>query len=300
MKDIITVSVVNFKPVWGDIEANLSRMLEYAAAAGKQGADLILFPETAMTGYDDELSVERDEKMHRRLAQTIPGPASNAMSEICKKYNIYALFGLTETDETDKSKVYNAAAICGPEGVIGSYRKIHIPSFESQWADPGDWPVMFDTPWGPMGIGICYDSYAFPEITRYCRAKGARLFLNLTAIASAESGGPGGYTGNLSLEYHAHNNSMYIATSNLFGQDKRSWFMGGSSIIGPASRSPEIHYYAGKKFMDPGADQGTVETATIDLSLTDLSFLAPVFTERKWRPADYIEWLRDVSCNKLL
>lgn len=294
MKDIIKISTVNFKAIWGDGESNRKRMLEYAEDAGRNNVDLLVFPETALTGYDDDGEHEGEEKMHRKLAETVPGPTSDAMAEICKKYNMYALFGLAERDIADASKVYNSAAICGPQGVIGAYRKIHLPFLEMKWAERGDKPVMFDSPWGPIGVGICYDTYAYPEITRYCRAKGARLFLNLSAIGTAETAGAGGYTGNVSLEYHVQNNSMFIVTSNLFGLDKHTYFMGGSSILGPSSRPPEVHVYAGKRFLEPGADQGTVETAAIDLSLTDLSFLSTVFTQCDWRPGNYIEWLQDV------
>jgi len=288
------ISTVNFHAIWGDAESNRKRMLEIAEVAGKEGVDLIVFPEVALTGYDGDDTPGREDKMHRRLAETVPGPTSNAMAEVCKKYNMYALFGLPERDSVDKTKVFNSAAICGPEGVIGAYRKIHLPFFEMEWADRGEKPVMFDTPWGPVGIGICYDAYAYPEITRYCRAKGARLFINVSAISTAETKGAGGYTGNISLEYHVQNNSIYLVTSNLCGWDKDSYFMGGASIIGPTVNPLGVHFYAGKRFLDPGADEASVETSIVDLKLTDLSFLSTVFTNYDWRPDKYIEWFQDV------
>ena len=294
MKDIITISAVNFKSVWGDSASNTKRMLEYTEAAGKQGVDLIVFPETALTSYDDEQGKAREEKMHRRLAETIPGPAANAMAELTKKYGMYAIFGLAERDRQDTTKVYNAAAICGPQGIIGSNRKIHLPFSEQNWADRGDNPTLFDTPWGPIGVGICYDFYAYPEITRYARAMGARLFINCTAICTSESGGAGGYTGNCSIEYHVHNNDMFVVNANLFGKDVNSFFMGGSSIVGPASTPPNVFYYAGKPYMAEGADQGTIANATIDLSLVKISFLDGVWTNPDWRPDRYKLWLDNV------
>ena len=124
MKDIITIAAVNFDPVWGDSEDNLKRMLEHIEAQAKQGCDLIVFPETALTGYDDETGKLLEEKMHRRLAQTVPGPSTDAVCELTKKYGIYVVYGLAERDAQDTSKVYNAAAVCGPDGVIGCCRKI--------------------------------------------------------------------------------------------------------------------------------------------------------------------------------
>jgi len=295
MKNIITISAVNFRAVWGDSASNANRMLEYTESAGRQGVDMIVFPETALTGYDDEQNKTREEKMHRRLAETVPGPTSNAIAELTKKYGIYALFGLAERDTLDASKVYNAAAICGPEGIIGSYRKIHLPVSEQNWADRGENPALFDTPWGPVGVGICYDFYAYPEITRYARAMGARLFINCTAIRTSESGGAGGHTGNSSIEYLVHNNDMFVVNANLFGKDVTSIFMGGSSIVGPASTPPpNVFYYAGKPYLADGANQGTVATATIDLSIVDISSLNKVWTKPDWRPDRYREWLDTV------
>ena len=54
MKDIVTVSVVNFHPIWGEKERNLKRIGEYIESEAKKGADIIVFPELCLTGYDDE------------------------------------------------------------------------------------------------------------------------------------------------------------------------------------------------------------------------------------------------------
>ncbi len=305
MKDIITISVVNFDPVWGDSSDNTKRIAEYVEAAGKQGVDMIVFPESALTGYDDDAGKALEEKMHRRLAETVPGSSSNMIAEITKKYGMYAIYGMPERDTKDTSKVYNSAAICGPDGVVGTYRKVHLPPFNEFWAVRGTEPGLIDTPWGPVGIGVCCDTYAFPELMRYCRGMGARLFINCTAIGTAESGGAGGYTGNLSLEYLAHTNDMYIASANMFGKDLSTFFMGGSSIIGPASKPPHIHYYAGHKFLEPGADEGTVATATIDLSYVKRSFINAIWEPVgdvpyfDWRPELYAEWFQRVVDNGL-
>ncbi|MDR1045197.1 MAG: carbon-nitrogen hydrolase family protein, partial [Candidatus Adiutrix sp.] len=52
MKDIVTVSAVNFSAVWGDSFGNRKRMVEYSEALARRGSDFIIFPETALTGYD--------------------------------------------------------------------------------------------------------------------------------------------------------------------------------------------------------------------------------------------------------
>ena len=54
MKDIMNIAVVNFATEWGNKQSNLKRILEYCEAAGKRGADFIVFPETALISYDTD------------------------------------------------------------------------------------------------------------------------------------------------------------------------------------------------------------------------------------------------------
>lgn len=126
VKDIITVAVVNFKVNAADKESNLSRMCGFTEAAAKRGADLVLFPELCLYGYDyyvDE-GISQEEKI--ATAETISGPSCSAIAEITKKYGIYAVFGMAEKKEDTKDAVlYNSAVAIGPDGVIGAYQKIH-------------------------------------------------------------------------------------------------------------------------------------------------------------------------------
>ena len=106
MKDILNLAVVNFSPVWGDKAANLKRICETIEAAGRQGVQMIVFPETALSGYDIEPEgTAREDRMQRRLAETIPGPATDAVCALTKKYDMYAVFGMPERDAAVPEKV---------------------------------------------------------------------------------------------------------------------------------------------------------------------------------------------------
>ena len=94
MKDICTVSVVTFHPVWGDKTANLKRILEYTEAAAKKGSDFVIFPEMSLTSYDDEAEKTLKEKMQYKLAETVPGPSSEKVAELAKKLNINVIFAI--------------------------------------------------------------------------------------------------------------------------------------------------------------------------------------------------------------
>lgn len=262
-KDIINLSVVTFNAVWGDKEKNLNRILGYIECAARKGSHFVVFPEMSLTGYDDEGEKEKKDKMQSLLAETIPGPSTDKVAEACKKYDIYVVFGMPERDSDDSSIIYNALAIFSPEGLVGSYRKMHLPAPEPNWATRGDKPFILETPWGPIGCAICYDSYCFPELMRYYASKGCRLYINSTALAKCH----GKCLGTSTLEAAVIREGIYIASANLGGLDVDNYFWGGSSIIGPSRKTWEPYYYAGHKFADEVADESEMFSATIDLSL---------------------------------
>lgn len=298
MKDIIKISTVNFKGVWGDKEANLSRIIGYIEAAASEGANLVVFPEMALTSYDDVADTPREEKMQVVQAETIPGPSSLAVAEVTKKLGIYAVFGMPERDADDPTKVYNAACVCGPEGVIGSHRKLHLPFPEMFWAVPGDYPFVFETEWGPMGISICYETYCFPELSRFYAAKGCRVHINPTAYAKCH----GEFVSRASVEYNAANNGIYVVSANLVGQDLENYFWGGASIVGPCSDFLERKYYAGYPFTDPAGMQPGMYSATVDLSIKSWDEFGPndlMGGRPDFRPDMYKRMMEEILENPL-
>lgn len=295
-KSVVTISVVNFKCVWGNKQENLKRICGYVEALAKRGSEIIVLPETALVGYENDREVQdRSQKMQARLAEPIDGPAVSAVAEITKKYGVYAVFGMSERGADDL--VYNTAAVCGPDGIIGGYRKIHLPKEEVYWANRGRDPMVFQTPWGPVGVSICYDTYYFPEVIRYARAKGARLHLNPTIVCKEEV--PGDMC-RVTLESSVIQNSMYIASSGMAGKGAYNFAVGGSSIIGPSVHISDVHYYAGAPFHAPGGAEQEVYTATVDLALADnvsdwnLYCLNEAVGSPDFRPDLYAQWNEEI------
>ena len=273
MKDIMTVAVVNFRVDAANKESNLSRMCGYAEAAAKRGADLLLLPEMCLYGYDYYVDTTIPQAEKVASAETLEGEACRAIARITKKYGIYVVFGMAQKmSDAPDATLYNTAVAVGPEGVIGAFQKMHPFETESVWCEKGDKPFMFDTPWGPIGISICFDTYQFPELQRHYCAKGCRLVLNPTAFIEEVpfDGSRRAFcdTYGATLEYGVLCNTIYIASSNLTGMDIESYFGGGSNIIGPKI-SPfyetMLHYYAG----DKNTNQEELFLATIDLSLAE-------------------------------
>ncbi len=180
VKDDLTIGVVNFHPTWGEKDANLKKMLTFIDQAAEKKVQMLLFPEMCLTGYADGTLADGS-RMTVALAEAADGNATKSIAAKAKQYNMYIVYGLTEAIKDSKDTAYNTAVAIGPAGIIGTYRKIH--PVEGTWCVPGETPCLLDTPWGPVGLGICYDNYATPELERYYIAKGARLILNPTASA---------------------------------------------------------------------------------------------------------------------
>lgn len=220
-------AVVNMPGVWGDKEANIAKMEEYIKQAGEAGVDILVFPETVLTGYeykspdDDPYYQESGVAMQVALAETVPGPTTNYLSEYAKQYGMYIIFGMTEKedepvyDATDNNveKVYNSAAVLYPDGKIESYQKMHRAGYESKWSVPGDTPYMFDTQWGKIGIDICRDGHFYPELGRYYAAMGCTMLIHPTAT----TGNP--WYRETRIASYTDRDGMAAITCNLLGPD---------------------------------------------------------------------------------
>lgn len=289
--DVVTIACVNFKTDWGNKERNLERIKDYVTAAAKRGADIIAFPELALTGYENGPGA----KMHKENAETIPGPSTNALAELTRALAVYVIVGMPERSAEDPDVFYNSAAVIGPEGVIGSYAKLMPFGNEMRWCRKGETPFAFDTPWGLVGIGICYDTYMFPELPRYYAALGARLYVHITALGAFRGWKP--YYIN-QMQARAIENMMFVASSNLVGKDQTSHYPGTSFVLGPGEEAHEVEFYGGPS----GETEEEVVLATVDLSAADrMRQNYPLFRENSvsqtpdWRLELYKRMLQTIG-----
>ncbi len=292
MKNTIKISSVNFHAVWGNKEANLNKYVKIIESEAAKGTNLLVFPEMSLTSYDVELNKPSNETMQYKLAETIPGLSSNLIAEYTRKHHMYVVFGMPERD-FDNDIIYNTACVCGPDGIIGAYRKIHLPFPETHWGTRGSHPFIFDTEWGPMGVSICYDTYCYPELIRYYCAKGCRLHINPTALAECH----GNSQMNLALPFNAGTNSMFIISSNLVGLDVDNTFWGCSSIVGPDEGFLAAKYYAGNIFGDKNGFCEKIVSAELDLSKAQRTIFTPnplIDNCTDYRPAIYKAMMDDL------
>jgi predicted amidohydrolase len=290
-EQVVTVGCVNFAPIYGDSKRTLAKIEANVVEAASQGVDIVVFPEGALTGASgcDACRAEGgpcDE--HLELAETVPGPATEHVADLAREHNIYVVFGLPERDPDDPKVLYNAAAVVGPEGILGTYRKVHLGTLpwvtEGIVFKPGTQLPIFPTRFGPIGVQICYDFWFNPELSRILALKGARLILN----ACGTFAGPGKRDYMVqTTSVRAQENLVYAASANLVGgpdhQDysaeslddvRPSDYLGHSVIAGPAfPRFSHVYAEAG--------DNEEIVSAT--LSFEKLHRWQSVFPMRDWR-----------------
>ncbi len=222
MADTIIAAVAQIDVKIGQLDTNLERMLAYAGEAAGNGADLVIFPECALTGYQFE---SREEAT--AAAQTVPGPATRSVSSLCTELNIHIIFGMLEKS---KDILYNTSVLVGPKGVIYAYHKNHL-AFQAvdRFVSRGDKPFeLCDMPKLRIGLELGYDTF-FPEAARVHSLLGADLVVLSTNFATS------GLVERAArvTTTRAIENKVYVIWCNRVGQEQGYPFRGRSKVMDP-------------------------------------------------------------------
>lgn len=225
MKETFKVALSQFPCNIGDKQHNINKMTKQAKRARKQRADIIIFPEMSLTGY-----TTRD--LTYDLAEEIPGPSTEKIAKIAQQANLYIVHGMPESSTKGEAVLFNTAVLTGPEGYIGKYRKMHLPTHsvfeEKRYFRPGYQTSTFETNIGRLGIIICYDIF-FPETTRALRLQGAKFIICISASPAVRRK----FFETLTIA-RAIENTCFLAYVNLVGIENGLQFWGGSRLIGPS------------------------------------------------------------------
>jgi predicted amidohydrolase len=220
----IRVAAVQFEPKLGELGRNLERILQELARAVEAGARLVAFPECALSGYGFG---SREEGLRHAVAAD--GREARAVVDACATHHCYGIFGFLERDGRG---LFNACMLAGPEGVVGTYRKVHLPFLGiDMFVDPGDRPFAVHDAGGlRVGMHICYDG-SFPETARVLALLGADLLVLPTnwpthSECAAEH----------MIPTRAMENTVYAMAVNRVGQESSFRFIGGSSIVDPSGK----------------------------------------------------------------
>ncbi len=223
----VTIASIQYEPVFGAVDANLDAMEELIRAAAAQGATIAVLPELADSGY-----VFADREELDAVADAVPGGRSaRRLIALAQELSIHVASGLAERDG---ERFYNTALLCGPQGFIGKYRKLHLWNREKLFFEPGDLGLpVFETPVGPLGLAICYDGW-FPETFREMALAGVQLVLVPTNwVPMAGQGEADEPIANTLIKAAAHSNGIYIAAADRVGIERGQPFIGRSLIVGP-------------------------------------------------------------------
>ena len=249
MEKEFKIALAQMKCKRADKAGNIRKIEQTTMKARKQGAELIVFPELSLTGY-----VLRDEIYG--LAEPIPGPATEAVAKIAQKANVYIVLGMPELCGKTEATIHNTAVLIGPEGLIGKYQKMYLPTHsvfeEKRYFRPGYQAAAFDTRLGKIGLIICYDIF-FPEVSRLARLEGAKLIVCISASPATRRAFFETFTVARAME-----NAAFLAYVNLVGIEDGLQFWGGSRLVGPSGR-----VLARAKYDDEDMVTGTVNYADI-------------------------------------
>ena len=204
------------------VDENLEIMRRFAFSAARQQADLIIFPELFLTGYNIGSAAHS-------LAEPADGPSYQKAAEIARKADIALLYGYSERSD---ACVYNAALLIDRNGQArANYRKTHLyGSYEKRFFKPGDALIIAELEGLNIGILICYD-VEFPEAVRALTCAGADLIAVPTALMEdycrvAEKVVPA----------RAYESEVYVAYVNRCGSEGETIYCGRSCLVSPDGR----------------------------------------------------------------
>lgn len=248
----VRVACLQMEPRVGEKDANVDTSLGLIDQAAAEGARLLVLPELCNSGY-----VFRSREEAFALAEAIPdGPTVRRWATAAAAHDVYIVAGIAERDG---DSLYNAAVLIGPEGHVGTFRKVHLWNEENLYFEPGNlgFPV-FHTPIGRIGMAICYDGW-FPEAYRLNALGGADIVCvptNWVPIPGQAEGREA--MANILVMAAAHSNSLFIAAADRVGTERGQPFEGQSLIVsytgwpvaGPASRTGQEIIYADVNLQD--------------------------------------------------
>lgn len=244
MSEAIRVAGVQMNPRLGQKERNLHKIVESMQTAAREGADLVVFPECALTGY---CCTDRREGL--QMAEPIPGPSTELIERACQDADVHVVVGLLESEG---ERLYNAVAFISPSGRVAHYRKIHLPYLGvDRFVTPGDRPFkVYESAVGRIGINICYDAN-FPESARVMTLQGAELIVLPTCWPKGGERIP-----EFVISTRAYENRVNYVAVNRVGRERGFTFIGRSKIVD----------YTGQTLAEGTATREEILYADLDLA----------------------------------
>jgi predicted amidohydrolase len=225
-----TAAAVQLAPVAGPLTAetitsNVDKcvsMVERCVA--ESGAELVVLPETASTGFTPGMSAEQ----LYGLLDTVPGALTAPIQDVAARLGVHVVYGTYERGPA-AATVYNTAALIGRGGeLLAAYRKSHLFAgecvAEGGWVTPGAEAVVVRTDLGSIGLMICFDG-DYPELARVMAVRGAEVICRPSALLRSAD------LWELTTRARAYDNHVFVVAANATGTDPAGLHYFGNSMV---------------------------------------------------------------------
>lgn len=222
-----------------NIENNINKAIEGIKMAAKDGAQIVCLQELFSSLYFCDI----EDYDNFKLAEPIPGPTTDKLSQIAKELKVVIIASLFE--KRSQGLYHNTTAVLDADGTyLGKYRKMHIPDdpafYEKFYFTPGDLGYkVFHTKYAKIGVLICWDQW-YPEASRITALMGAEILFYPTAIGWASTQDEGTNTEQYNAwqtiqRSHAIANGVHTVSVNRVGYEQEGTmkFWGGSFVSNP-------------------------------------------------------------------
>ncbi|MFC2082208.1 nitrilase-related carbon-nitrogen hydrolase [Bacteroidota bacterium] len=258
-----------------DIQSNIERGIASVKEAAANGANIVCFAELAFTPFYPQKPAGNN---NLELSETIPGPTTDAFAALAKELGIIIVLNLFERDG---DKTYDSSPLINTDGkILGTTRMLHITEYacfhEQGYYTPGDTGApVYDTPFGKIGISICYDRH-YPEYMRTLALHGAEIVF-IPQAGAVREWPEGLYEAEMRVQ--AFHNGYFTALCNRVGEEECLTFAGESFVCDPDGK------------VIARAGEGTEEILYCDVDLDEVkkSHAKKLFM-RDRRPELYKDW----------
>ena len=256
-------------------QTNLNDALAKVGEAARCGAKVICLPELFRSHY----FCQREDPAWFDLAESVPGPSTDALSKVAKQYNVVVMVPIFE--RRTAGLYHNSVAVLDGDGSIaGLYRKMHVPDdpayYEKFYFTPGDTGFhAISTSVGKLGVLICWDQW-YPEAARLMTLHGAEILFYPTAIGwhpseKAQEGETQRSAWQTIQRSHAIANGVFVAAVNRVGHEK------------PAEGGDGIEFWGSSFICDPlGVVLAEASMEREEILFADVNLSHVEDTRRHW------------------
>jgi len=207
------VKIASFQIKLRDIKENFEKIREFGEKLSDENVEILCLPEKWNATSSPPETISDESSFLKEIAN------------FAKKYNIYVVLGALA--EKAQEKIYVTAYLIDKKGeIMGKQRKIHLYSFEAKKFSKGSEFKVFETDFGKIGIAVCFDLNAFPEVGRAFAIKGTDIIFNPVMVFEE-----GIENWHIYLKSRALENRMPIVGVNSVGKSPMGNNLTGESLI---------------------------------------------------------------------